>query len=779
MVSTEGIVNFTFRFRKLLLACLMLIVLFFGCFIKDLEVGTIFDDLMPSNHPYIKIFREFREDFGGANIIYMVLEAKKGDIFQREILQKVKDIQYDLHLIPAVNHYQVVTIASTKVKYIEPAYGEIKGKQLMEKVPQTEEGILDLKEKVKKSKTINGVLVSMDGKATLITAGFLDDRINYPLVFNEIKKIIAKYKNDLVDIYAVGHPMLVGYIYHSLPQTLVYMGITLASIVALLYFYFRTIMGVIIPLISGLVSAVIALGTFVLLNYKFDPLIVVVPFLITARAVSHTVQLLARFGEEYHKDKDRIEAAKRSMKGLFAPSILGIFTDAAGIFLIAVAPIPILQKLALTCGLWLLSIVVSVVFTVPILLSFWPTPVRMQKGKLKVEGTGFIEDLLAKMGVWATGKVQRWVIALSVIIIVGFSIYFSTGLIIGEGKPGSPIFWSDHEYNVDAIKSNQRFAGFDNLIVIIRGDPDIDIPVLNTQVAQTIDRFQHYMQFDPKMGGSISFVGHINNLNKIYHDGDRKWELINDNKRLLGNLFYFFLAGCDPGDFETFVSPKFKYAMISFFYRDHMGTTINKAIEMAKNFIAHNPLENAKFELAGGIMGVFSASNEVVAESQALNLVLIFGVVFFFCAITYRSFVAGLILIIPLAVAQIITNAFMAIQGIGLNVNTLPVASIGVGVGVDYGIYIMSRIKEEVPKSDNILEAISTGIRTTGRAIFFTGTTLALGVIFWSFSVLRFQAEMGLLLALLLIINMFGAIIISPTLISFIKPKFMEKKALI
>lgn len=775
-MSVQGIVDFSFRFRKTMLFILALVFLFFGYHAKDLKVGTVFDDLMPSNHHYIKIFREFREAFGGANFVYMVLEVKKGDIFQREILQKIKDIQYDLHLIPAVNHYQVVTLASTKVKYVEPAYGEVKGKQLMDKVPQTEEGIAFLKDKVKKTKGINGVLVSLDGKATFISAGFYDDKINYPVVFGEIQKIINKHKDDRTDIYAVGHPMLVGYIHKALPQTLMFSGIAIVSLILLLYFYFRTIMGVCVPMISGLSSLIIAGGLYVMLGYRFDPLTVVIPFLITARTISHTVQLLARYGEEYAKDHNRIEAAKRSMTGLFAPGVLGILADAFGVLFIAVAPIPILQNLAYTCTVWLFSIVVTCCIVVPVLLSYWPIPKRMQEGRISVEGTGFLEKGLAKMGVWATDRVHRWYIATPVIVITLVSLYLSFGLVIGEGRPGSPIFWPDHEFNVNCGRLNQRFAGSDNLIVIIRGNPAVEIPIINPKIAETIDRFQHYMQFDPKVGGSISFVSPINNLDTIFHDSDRKWELVPSDKRLLGNLFYLFLAGCDPGDFESFVSPKFQYAMISFLYRDHMGTTIKKAISMAKEFISRNPLENAQFELAGGIMGVFSASNEVVRESHHLNLLLIFGVVFLACAITYRSFAAGLILIIPLAVAQLITFAFMAVKGIGLNVNTLPVASLGVGVGVDYGIYIVSRIKEEFPHSEGILDAIATGIRTTGRAIFFTGTTLTLSVIFWSWSVLRFQAEMGLLLAMLLLINMFGAIIISPTIISFIKPRFMEKK---
>jgi len=766
------------KFRTLILVVVIITTAMFGYFIKDIRIATDFDALMSHKHDYIKTFKQYREKFGGANDVYIVLEAKEGDIFQREFLQKIQKIQHELHLIPAVNHYQVISLASSKLKLIEPVFDAIQTSVIMEKVPQTEKALAKLKKDVKNDKTINGVWVSADGKAALIKASFHGNLIDYSLVFSHIKKIINQYKNGKLDIYAVGHPIVVGYIYDLSAQTYLFLAISLFGIIAVLYFYFRYLIGVLLPLISALLSTTISLSFFPLFNVSFDPLFIVIPFLITARTISHTVQMMARFGEEYAKDQDRFLASKRSLAGLFAPGVLSTVTDAAGIFLVAVAPIPILQKLALTCGLWVLTIIVTVIITIPILLTFVPVSKRMKEGKIHTEGTGAIEILLAKLGVYATGK-GRWGIVIITIIIVGASAFLAKDITIGESKPGSPLLWSNHEYNINAEKMNKYFLGFDNLIVILEGDPKAEMPMINPEIANIMENFQHTMQFDENLGGSSSYVDILSSINKIFHNGDPKWELVNENKHLMGNLFYMFLAGSDPGDFESMVGPGYQYAMINFLYRNHVGGTVEKALRTAKKFIAENPLPNAKFRLAGGIMGVHAAMNEVVANSELLNLALIFAAVFFLSAFTYQSFFAGLILIIPLGVAQILTNAFMAMADIGVNVNTLPVASLGVGIGVDYGIYILSRIKEEIPNAKDMQEGIANGIRTTGRAIFFTATTLSLGVIFWAFSPLRFQAEMGLLLFLILIFNMLGAMIIIPTLISIFTPNFMRKKALI
>ncbi len=241
------------------------------------------------------------------------------------------------------------------------------------------------------------------------------------------------------------------------------------------------------------------------------------------------------------------------------------------------------------------------------------------------------------------------------------------------------------------------------------------------------------------------------------------------------------LAGTSPGDFDRFVSRDYEDANLTVWYKDHKGDTIRRAVARVKEFIASaQPIEGIEFKLATGYMGVLAAVNEVVAASQAHALLLLLGVILLTVSITYRSLVAPLLLIVPLAVANLFATAFMAVKGIGLNINTLPVATIGIGVGVDYGIYLLSRICEEYQTLGRFDAAIRKAINTTGKAIMFTATTLVAGVIFWYFlSDLRFQAEMGLLLALLMLVNMLTAMVVLPALVAFFQPRFVGEAKLL
>jgi predicted RND superfamily exporter protein len=232
-------------------------------------------------------------------------------------------------------------------------------------------------------------------------------------------------------------------------------------------------------------------------------------------------------------------------------------------------------------------------------------------------------------------------------------------------------------------------------------------------------------------------------------------------------------GSAEPGDLVRFVTIDSQNANITMYLKDHKGDTLRRVVERAKSFIAANPVEGAKFRLAGGYGGLLAAINEEVTRHQAQVTVLAFGIIFLFCALAFRSILAGLLFLVPLAVSNYLTYALMGARGIGLDVNALPVVAVGVGLGVDYGLYIIGRIQEEFKKSGDVTVAITTALTTAGKAVIFTASTMVFGVVFWSFSFLRFQADMGTLLLFWMIISMLGGLILLPTLVGWIRPKFI------
>jgi predicted RND superfamily exporter protein len=264
-----------------------------------------------------------------------------------------------------------------------------------------------------------------------------------------------------------------------------------------------------------------------------------------------------------------------------------------------------------------------------------------------------------------------------------------------------------------------------------------------------------------------------------FHEDDPRWEIIPSQWNDIGALLYLYLSGGEPGDFDRWVNWNYSQANIVVFFKDHKGDTIREGIDRSKEFIQNHPMDGVQFRLCGGVIGLMAAINEVIGRSNGLTLVLAFLMIFTTCSITYRSAVAGILFVIPLAISNLLTFAFMAKMKIGLNINTLPISSLGIGLGVDYGIYIVSRIKEEYPRGRDLREATLTAMTTAGRAVLFTATTLISGVIFWYFlSDMRFQAEMGLLMALWMFISMIGGLLLLPTIVCFLKPRFITKAPL-
>jgi predicted RND superfamily exporter protein len=290
-----------------------------------------------------------------------------------------------------------------------------------------------------------------------------------------------------------------------------------------------------------------------------------------------------------------------------------------------------------------------------------------------------------------------------------------------------------------------------------------------------VEAFQRHIQNAPNVGGSVSIVDLLKKINMRMHDDHPKWEILPHDRKEIAMLYYLFQSGSDPGDMDPYVTSDNRAVSIMTYFRDHRGGTINSAIEHTRDFMTRtDEVNGSTFRMAGGVVGVLSAVNEVITHYQVMNLALMFLSICFFCYVCFRSLIGTVIIMIPLALATLLTFAFMVIVKIDLNINTLPVASLGIGLGVDYGIYILSRIHAEYGLTHDLDQAIRAALSTSGTAVLFAAMTLTAGVVFWCFSEMRFQALMGLLLAFLFLVNMVGAMVLLPALTGIIKPKFLE-----
>ncbi|MDY6861998.1 MAG: MMPL family transporter, partial [Thermodesulfobacteriota bacterium] len=441
-------------YRHLFFVIIFILSVFFGYHAFKTEMVSNFEDLIPRNHHYVKLHREFKNLFGGANLISIAVEVKNGDIFNRDTLNKIKAINDMIELTHGVNNYQIHSIARHNVKDIRATSWGIEANSLMYPyVPETQEEIDKLRDVIYGNEAVYGKLVSRDGKAALIQADFWEKRLDYRYLFNRVVKTCRSLEDENTNIYVAGEPILYGWVYHHFREIFFIMLVTILAIILLLVFYIRRLEGVIIPLISAFITGLWGLGFTKLFGFNFDPLTLIIPFVIGARTISHSIQMTERFFEEYKELRDEKAAAIMSLNGLLMPGFVSIVTDACGVLVIAIAPIPILQKLAFIGSLWVLTNLVSVLILAPILYTYFP----IHKIKSEREGQGRIDYFFKIAGFWCVGRRSKGVILGFTILLVAWSGYNLKNLCVGDVNPGSPILWHDSEYNRSVARINSKF----------------------------------------------------------------------------------------------------------------------------------------------------------------------------------------------------------------------------------------------------------------------------------------------------------------------------------
>jgi len=779
---------FVFYHPKVFLSVILAATLFFASRIPYLEMYSNFADLLPQEHPYIQLHNEVKDTFGGANNVVIAISVEEGDIFNSDTLSRIHRLTQGVDALPGVNHNLVRSLTHRTVRKTwltemgnmnsEAYYDPLKADLSQEELDQ-------LRLDVMANPTVYGLLVSPDLKSALIRATFNEGQLDYVEIFRQlgelkesVEQLRATESAPGVHIYATGQPVLMGWVYSYLSQIMQIFFLTLAILLTLLLAYFRTrIYGILLPLVGVLISATWGLGIVSMLGYNLDPLTLVIPFLITARAMSHGIQLVERYYVEAHHAKDNHDAARRTFETLFRPGTLGIVSDAVGLLLISLGSSPINVKLGIYASIWASSVVVTVLMAVPLVLSLLPLS--------KVSGDAADEaqaGVFAAMARFVTSRGGSLAVLLLALLVYAAGAALSTRVQIGESEPGSPILYPDHDYNVSSKNINANFPGSEEMYVVARTDEPGGMK--RPEVLRALQDFQIHMLRDPEMGGSKGIPDLVKQVNQILHNDDPRWAVIPDEASYVGGLMFAFMASSPiPGALKEFVDPEDQTANLVFFYKDHKGETLRRAIHMAKEWIENpaNQVEGLELRLAGGPIGVTAAINEAAFQSNMVIIPAAMALIFLFVTLFYWSFHAGWLMFLVMTFCTVATYAYMGIVGIGIDVNTVPIIAVGIGVGIDYSIYMMDRVREETARAGGDLEAgIRYSIATTGKAIAFTATALIGGVVMWAFvSDLRFQADAALLLVVMLILNAWAAANLVPAWIVRFRPAFIVKAELL
>ncbi len=783
--TIEAYLFFLLRHKGKVTAVITAVTVFFVYFMwTHMAVATNFFDLYPPSHPYIQLYTKYRSMFGTANVLQIVVETPNGTIFDDpETFKKVDRITVALlHDVPGVNGEQVLSITHPKVKTTLTAGTGIKVVPLTyPRLPEDEQDLEFMRMKVYSTEGVRGFFVSPDDKATLITAGFWEEYFDLEGMLRRINEIVEREQDANHKIYVTGFPVLYAYFMSMKTPMMWVLLASIGTMIVILWFEFRSWQGVVIPILSGGLSAIWGLGFGGLFGLSLDPLVLVIPLLISARAHSHSVQSMERYHEEYERLQDKDAAIVKSYTEIYAPAMVSIVADGIAIFTLIVARIPIIQKLAILCSFWIISIFVSVVTLHPIILAYVKPPKHLATHHESETGFfGRLYDRFEQFLIWlSTGRRRGWV-ALSLLLMLVWGFYYSQKVKPGDATPFKALLYDDHPVAVAFDKVNADFVGASQLVVIAEGKKPEALK--DPRTLNSLDLFARYMKQTDEtgaIGGAMSATTMLKRIFRTFHEGDPKWEILPSRPDHVGQLFFLLTSNTSRGEMDRFFDMSMTNATLTIFYKDYNHDIIKNSIAKAKEFIGTHTSEDdsVRYLLAGGLLGLLAATNEEVEWSYRVNLALILIVVFILSYLTYVSVLGAFIVMLPSLIAQPLSEAMMYFLGIDFNINSLPVAAVGIGIGIDYGYYVLSRIVEEYPKDRSFDQAIVRAYNTTGKTVLFTGMSLTASIVYWCFFPMKFQAQMALLLVVLLGFHLIGALLFIPPMVSLLRPRFAIKYA--
>ncbi len=833
----EAYLRFLLRNRGSVVLVVTALTLFFTYGLTKIRLHTDFFDFYPRQHPYIRFYNEFRKMFGTANVMQIILEVKHGDIYNPQTLQKLDRITKYMINTKGVVPYQILSIAHPSLNSATATSGALQIRPVFYPgVPETQEEADQVRFAVYANPNIRGLYVANDDTAAVVNAGFWEEALDFHYLYQHMMELKHAEEDDNHTVYITGFPWLYTSVLQYTNQLIYVFALTLLSLAFLLYSYFRTFTGIWVPVFSGILSTVWGLGIAAHLGFNLDPLVLVIPIFLTARALSHSVQSMDRYHEEYYRLRDRDQAILVSYSELFEPAMSGIICDGLGLLIVAVAPIPLIQKVAIFASFWIVSIFVSVVTLHPIILAYIPPPPPPAEHGAKQAGVGLwtgrgimysfvglavflyssgaMSRVIAAVGLeglvppamacfvlispvlawywlnfgdrayqaWtdytikATQGRGRWIVIGITVALFLILPMWGWRLKVGDMTPGAALLFPDHPYNVAYKKLNDKFLGASQLIII--ADTMKPDGVKGEAALQAMDEMADHMDRAKGASRSVTIVDLVKQLGRLQHDGDPKWSVIPIRSKEIGQAMYTFTQNSGSSSLNFFMDASARYGSIITLFHEYSHDTIMNSIAWAHEFSDHYTGDAVRFRYAGGLFGLLAAVNEKVESSYWVNLMMIFVVVYYSLYMTYGSWYGAFILIVPVVLSQLAAEAMMVITHIDMNVNSLPIAAAGAGVGVDYGIYHFSRMIDAYKEVGDLDEAIDYATATTGKAIIFTGTTMIAGTFFFWLSDLKFLAEMGLLLSLLMTFNKFGALIAVPAFVKVMRPQFILDKRL-
>jgi predicted RND superfamily exporter protein len=759
-----------FNNRRIIVALCLLITLVCGYQSTKLELSASFEKMIPTSHPFIVNYLEHKHDLIAlGNVARIAVESRTGTIFDKDYLDTLRRINDEVFLIPGVERPYMKSLWTPSTRWTGVTEDGLDGGPVIDDTYDGSPEALDVvRRNVERSGEI-GQLVAANFKSSIVLVPLLEQdpetgkRLDYRDFSLRMESIRAKYQSDKVAIHIDGFAKLVGDLIIGMRQVLIFFAIATAICTGLLYWYTRCVRSTALVVICSLVAVIWLLGLLPTLGYDLDPYSILVPFLVFAIGMSHGAQKMNGITQDIGRGTHRLVAARYTFRRLFMAGLTALLADAVGFAVLMVIQIRVIQELAITASIGVAVLVFTNLVLLPILLSFTGVSPAAAQRSVRAEAQASGEIGGERHVVWRfldqfTRFPAAAVAVALAIAIGGIGIVVGHHLKIGDLEPGAPELRQNSVYNRDnAFISGNYAASSDIFVTMITTPPG---QCSQFQTLTKVDDLEWRLQQVEGVDSTASLAAVAKRMAVGMNEGAPAWYDVPRNQDTIN-----FIVNRAP---RELFNVNCNFLTVYAYLKDHKADTLNSVVGAVTDFAAHNDTADVHFLPAAGNAGIDAATNIAVAKANSQMLALVYAAVIVLAFIAFRSWRAVVCAVLPLMLTSVLCEALMVTLGIGVKVATLPVIALGVGIGVDYSLYVLSVTLSHLRNGVPLGEAYYRALLFTGRVVILTGVTLGIAVATWVFSPIKFQADMGVLLAFMFIWNMVGALVLLPALAKFL-----------
>jgi predicted RND superfamily exporter protein len=756
-----------FNHRLIVLLACALVTMLLGWQSTKLHLNASFEKTIPAHHPYIQNYLQHQHELAGlGNSIRIAVENPKGNIYDANYLRLLRSLSDEVFLLPGVDRLKMKSLWTPSTRWVGVTEDGLEGGPVIpDAYDESPESLRALAVNIARSGEI-GQIVSLEARSTVIYVPLLaktpDGRqLSYAEFSGQLEALRAKYEGQGLKIHITGFAKLVGDLIDGVQAVLVFFALAVAIAAITVFWYTRCIRSTLLVVAASLVAVVWQIGLLPTLGYTLDPYSILVPFLVFAIGMSHGAQKMNGIMQDVGRGMDKLVAARFTFRRLFLAGLTALLADAVGFAVLLVIDIQVIRELAVAASLGVAVLIFTNLILLPIMLSYTGVSAQAAARSLRAEtasaaGNGkhplwaFLDKFTQRR--WAAGAV----VAALALGAGGYAV--STHLKIGDLDPGAPELRPDSRYNRDVGFMNLGYGASSDVLAVMVKTPEGACSRYDT--LNKLDALEWQLR-------QLKGVEDTNSLARLNRrmlvgltEGNPKWYELVPNQDMLNTV----TAGAPRGLYNDSCSLLTLYVYL----HDHKADTLTRVVAHVEAFARENNTQDVQFLLAAGNAGIEAATNIAVKDAWRMMLYLVYGAVIVLSFITFRSWRAVVVAVLPLMLTSVLAEALMVALGMGVKVATLPVIALGVGIGIDYALYILSVTLAQLRSGKSLSDAYHSALLFTGKVVMLTGVTLAIGVVTWVASPIKFQADMGLLLAFMFLWNMLGALILLPALAHFL-----------